>query len=341
MRGLDLKDLLYRSGILSLYHRIRNRKSLTVIMFHRVLRPEDPRWKTCDPDYTISADLFRQCLELFVRHYTVVSLDDVLRAKEGTLPLPPCALLITFDDGWQDNFEYALPILKQLRLPAALFAVGEAVDRSSAYFQEQLVAAWRRGSLGTKELGSMCEAVGIAAGSSAGAAGIAELRRLISALESLTAGSRLEILARFAPVLADSERHNLSAEELRAMRHAGTRIGAHGMSHTPLTHVASVRGELLEVRTRLSGLLGESPDSIDTLSCPHGKYDAAVVREALQAGYKLIFTSDPALNSTVAAPSHLLARVGFEASAISDHNDRLIPGRLVSYLFRRPQVRLA
>ncbi len=341
MHGLDLKDLLYRTGILSLYHQIRNRRTLTVVMFHRVLQPDDPRWKTCDPDYTISAHLFSQCLELFVKHYTVVSLDDVLRAHERAISLPPRALLITFDDGWQDNFEYALPVLRHMKLPAALFVVGDAVNRSSAYFQEQIIAAWRRGALGTKELRSMCESAGIALESSATAVDIAELRRMISALESSTPEARLAILAQFDSILVDSERHNLSTEELREMFHAGVRIGAHGMSHTPLTRVASVKGELLEARIRLSSLLGESPDSINTLSCPHGKYDASVVREALEAGYKLIFTSHPALNSTVAAPSQLLARVGFEASAISDDNDCLLPARLVAYLFRRPIARLA
>jgi len=341
LHSVALKEWLYRSGILTLYHRIRNRKTLTVIMFHRVLDPADPRWTTCDPDYTISANLFRQCLELFVKHYTIVSLDDVLSANERAKLLPPRSMLLTFDDGWQDNFEYALPILKRMRLPAVLFVVAEAVNRSSAYFQEQLVAAWRRGSLGAKEVRSMSELAGIALAPSADTADIAVLRRLVSALESLDSGKRREILDQFHFILSDNERYNLSTGELQEMLRAGIRIGAHGMTHTPLTRVASVQDEILQARNRLSSLLNESPDSIDTLSCPHGKYDASVVRSALQAGCKLIFTSRPALNSALPAPSHLLARVGFEASEISDDNDQLVAARLVTSLFRRPIARLA
>jgi len=228
-----------------------------------------------------------------------------------------------------------------MRLPAVLFVVAEAVNRSSAYFQEQLVAAWRRGSLGAKEVRSMSELAGIALAPSADTADIAVLRRLVSALESLDSGKRREILDQFHFILSDNERYNLSTGELQEMLRAGIRIGAHGMTHTPLTRVASVQDEILQARNRLSSLLNESPDSIDTLSCPHGKYDASVVRSALQAGCKLIFTSRPALNSALPAPSHLLARVGFEASEISDDNDQLVAARLVTSLFRRPIARLA
>lgn len=336
-----LKELLYRSGVLPLYHRIRNRKTLTVIMFHRVLDPADPRWKTCDPDYTVSAQLFRQCLVLLVKHYKIVSLEDVLVATESAKPLPPRALLITFDDGWQDNYEYALPILKQMALPAALFVVADAVNRSSAYFQEQIVAAWRRGALGAGDVRSMSALAGMALAPSNDTPDMTTVRRLIASLESLDAPKRREILGRFQAVLSDGERHNLSTDELKAMSGAGIAIGIHGMTHTPLTRVASVQDEILRARSCLSDLLGVLPASIATLSCPFGKYDASVVENARQAGCRLIFTSRPALNSAAPSPSQLLARVGFEAAYISNDRDQLIAAQLATYLFRRPIARLA
>lgn len=310
-------------------------------MFHRVLDRSDPRWKTCDPDYTISTPLFTQCLGLLVRHYAIVSLEDVLNAQERGVALPSRALLITFDDGWQDNFQYALPILERMRLPAVLFVVGAAVNRTAPFFQEQLIAAWRRRSLGPAELRSMSALAGFTLGAADDPADIMSVRRLIAALELLSLEARQAILGRFSSVLEANERYFLSTDELRAMLRGGVRIGAHGMTHTPLTKVTSIAGELVQARERLSSLLGESPASIDTLSCPHGKYDAPVVKSALEAGYKLVFTSHPAINAAEPAPSHLLARVGFEASYVSDADDRLRPGQLALYLFRRPIARLA
>ena len=336
-----LKELLYRSGILALYHRIRNRNTLTVIMFHRVLDPGDPRWITCDPDYTLSAQLFRQCLKLLLRHYRIVGVDDVLKAKEGTKPLPARALLLTFDDGWQDNYAYALPVLREMGLPAAIFVVGEAVDRPTAYFQEQIIGAWRGGRLGADDLRKMSELAGVDPLPTEGQAGLPVVRRLIAALESLDDRRRRPIIKRFGPLLADGERHNLSTGELREMSRSGIRVGAHGMTHVPLTRAPSAGDEIAQARARLSGLLGIPVNSVDTLSCPHGQYDSSVVNDALQAGCKLIFTSHPALNAAAPSPSHLLARVGFEAADVSDTSDRVIPARLLTHLFRKPIARLA
>ena len=123
-----VKKSLYGSGLLGLYHRFRNRRSLTVIMFHRVIDPADPRWASCDPDYTLDAALFERCLAFFSRHYNVVSAADVLAARKGGASLPPRALLITFDDGWKDNADFALPRLRKANMPALLFVVLASSD---------------------------------------------------------------------------------------------------------------------------------------------------------------------------------------------------------------------
>ena len=53
--------------------------------------------------------------------YTVVSLDDVLDHYRDGTPLPPSAVLITFDDGYRDNLEHAAPVLQKHGYPAVIF----------------------------------------------------------------------------------------------------------------------------------------------------------------------------------------------------------------------------
>ena len=137
---------LYASGALGLYHRLRNADSLTVVMFHRTLRPGDPRWSTCDPDYTLPESLFVASLGFFARHYRVVSLDQVLEARRDGTRLPPRALLITFDDGWLDNVDYALPALQRSGLPAVMFVAADAVGAGQPFWQERMIAALRAGN---------------------------------------------------------------------------------------------------------------------------------------------------------------------------------------------------
>ena len=116
-------------------------------MFHRVLDPADPRWNSCDPDYTLPVDLFIHSLEFFRRHYNVVSMEDVLAARHGRKRLPPRPLLITFDDGWADNADFALPQLHERALPALMFVVADAVGARQPFYQERIFSAWRRGTL--------------------------------------------------------------------------------------------------------------------------------------------------------------------------------------------------
>ena len=141
-KSAAVQRALYRSGALDAWHRRRNRDRLTVIMFHRVLAPSDPRWATADPEYSLRDDLFADCLAFFKRHYHVVALDDVLAARAGGPPLPPRPLLITFDDGWSDNEEFALRHLRRAGLPALLFVVADVVGRKEPFYQERLVGAW-------------------------------------------------------------------------------------------------------------------------------------------------------------------------------------------------------
>jgi hypothetical protein len=54
-------------------------------------------------------------------HRSAVSLDDVLRARDGGAPLRRGAVLVTFDDAYRDFDEHAWPVLRRLGIPVALF----------------------------------------------------------------------------------------------------------------------------------------------------------------------------------------------------------------------------
>ncbi len=335
------KKLLYASGALGAYHRWRNARTLTVIMFHRVLAPDDPRWAGCDPDYTLRADLFKQCLEFFAAHYNMVDAQAVLRARRGEGVLPDRALLITFDDGWRDNVDFALPALRALRLPGLMFVVADAVGRHEAFYQERIVAAWRLGRLDTALLAEVLQRLG--AGSEAAPAdnGIATLRRLIGGVERLDASTRARLLADLGGRLDDGIRQMIDAGELRTLVDGGVAIGLHGKTHTPMTAAEDLDAELGGARAAMAERLpaGQAPT---TMSFPHGRFDDAIARRARDAGSELVSTSVPVVNPTRQGQlGWLLGRLGFETDAVADAQGRFRPDRLALYLFRRPGRMLA
>lgn len=329
------KKLLYASGALGAYHRLRNARTLTVIMFHRVLDPTDPRWPHCDPDYTLRADLFTSCLEFFAAHYNMVTADDVVRARRGEHDLPARALLITFDDGWSDNVDHALPRMRALKAPGLMFVVADAVGRDEPFYQEQIIGAWRRGRLDAVALAQALGRQGVqaAAPTDASASG---LRRLIAQVEQLAPERRQALLAEMAEPLADPLRHMITADELLTLDEGGIAIGLHGKTHTPMTSAPDLDAELGGARAEMAARMPQRPAPV-TMSFPHGRFDAAIAERARSAGYELVFTSVPVVNRTDSKVGWLLGRLGFETDAVADRSGRFRPDLLALYLFRRPQ----
>jgi peptidoglycan/xylan/chitin deacetylase (PgdA/CDA1 family) len=92
-----------------------DRRTLSVLMYHKVNgTPENP--------VTVPPSRFAEQMQFLAENgYRVVSLDDVLAHYRDGRPLPPRAVLITFDDGYRDNLENALPILQRHGYPAVMF----------------------------------------------------------------------------------------------------------------------------------------------------------------------------------------------------------------------------
>lgn len=332
------KKLLYVSGMLGLYHRRRNADRLTVVMFHRILNPEDPRWNSCDPDYTLATRWFVESLKFFGKHYSVVSLSDVLASRRHGTPLPPRSLLITFDDGWADNADYALPELRKAGLPAVLFVVADAVGTRQPFFQERLIAAWRRQALKVEELA-------IALRSHAAGdwqphdESIGAMREAISRLEALPEDQRNRVLAPFMAALDDGLRHMATIEELQRLEAGGVVLGLHGKTHTPMRLATDLDAELSGARTALAQRLGSAASAV-SMSFPHGSYDDAIACRAHEAGYELVFTSVRALNPVQPKVGWLLGRTGIEAEEVVDSRNRFRSDRLALHLFRLPSRRL-
>lgn len=333
---------LYASGALGVYHRLRNADSLTVVMFHRTLRPGDPRWATCDPDYTLDESLFVASLGFFARHYRVVSLDQVLRARRDGTRLPPRALLITFDDGWLDNVDYALPALQRSGLPAVMFVAADAVGARQPFWQERAIAAWRAGKLAVDALAETVVAHG---GERPAREGVAALRELIAQIERMPTATRHAVVAAHAAVLDDGLRHMVDVADLHRLRAGGVELGLHGKSHVAMKRADDLDVELAGAREAMAAML-DLPEGLDALPCatmsfPHGSFDDAIAARARESGYDLLFTSVPVLNRVGAQPSWLLGRTGYETDTVAGPDGRFRPERLAWYLFRREARRLA
>lgn len=93
--------------------------ALPVVMYHSIL-PQPQRQGT----YVISPTLFEQDLQYIrQRGYTTVTVADLLAYVDEGTPLPPKPIMLTFDDGYYNNYRYAYPLLKQYGMKAVISPV--------------------------------------------------------------------------------------------------------------------------------------------------------------------------------------------------------------------------
>jgi peptidoglycan/xylan/chitin deacetylase (PgdA/CDA1 family) len=334
------KSVALRSGAFSLWHRLYHRDCLTVLMFHRVLPSGEVARLAADPEYTITPELFAAILGFCKRHYTPVGLEDVLASREGIRQLPAYPLLISFDDGWRDNLDHAFPVLEAAGVPWALFAATEAVSAPAAWWQETLHWALRSGRATYEELW---------AATSENGATRAETRPSMQLLSLLLRYGALDeewrdsILEPYSSTLREMYGGNLALDsnDLRAMRKKGVGIGAHGSSHMPLSLVDRAEKDVAAAREWLSANVDTTTEN--SISFPHGRYDNRAASAARDAGYRLLFTSDPVLNPCPRGwlTSDIVGRIPIATQNVTNGDGKIAGERLAPWLFLREKIALS
>jgi peptidoglycan/xylan/chitin deacetylase (PgdA/CDA1 family) len=244
--------VIYRSGALSFYHWLRNRQVLTVVTFHRVLPRGDPRWETALIPWTLADDTFAQCLALFQRHYRLVTLPDVKEALEGTRALPSWSLLITLDDGFADNIEYALPLLRNNGAFATVFVTSDLIGHGERLWTEDLPWAFMAGQLRQRQLALLHR---LLIGESACDPDDPQL-----IWNLVRRGPKLEegkVQAALSSLEIDLPRTNhphqmLTRDEIASLVTSGNSLGAHGKTHTALPLSSDIAAKLRCPRAVLS-----------------------------------------------------------------------------------------
>ncbi|MBS0366438.1 MAG: polysaccharide deacetylase family protein [Proteobacteria bacterium] len=267
---------LLRAGAGALSRRSRA-AALLVLIYHRVL----PRLDPLQPGEPDAADFARQ-MDLLAGSFRVLPLREaVARLSGGTLPAR--SVCITFDDGYANNYEIALPILAARGLPATVFVACGYLD-GGRMFNDTVIESVRQAPV-EFDLGALAlprfRLTDDAARGRAIDAIIAQLKYLPVPQRNERA---LAVAAAARATLPDDLM--MTSRQLRALHAAGIEIGAHTVNHPILTQVdaATARREIMLSRQRLEELTGAA---VRSFAYPNGRpqrdygvRDVALVREA-------------------------------------------------------------
>lgn len=290
-----LAQLLHRTGLLGLADRCRfgPRDRLLVLAYHRVRDIGDERRYPGDPELvSATPGEFRWQMEYLRKHWQPITLGDVVAAIHGRGSLPRRAVVVTFDDGFADNYDHAFSILRDVGVPATFFVSTGYIDSAETFWFERLAQLLHCAPAGELSV-SACPATLVLDG--------VESRReakvrLLRALKAVPDGARRAAMAELEERYGarvqtgeDGGSRPLTSAQVREMSRGGMEFGSHTVTHPILAQVEDdqLERELVDSKQALERLTGAP---ILTLSYPNGQaadIGPKVVAAAKKAGYRL------------------------------------------------------
>lgn len=235
---------------------------LTILIFHRVLPAKDPLFPD-EPD----AARFDEMMGWVGSWFNVLQLDAAVDAlKSGKLPRRAAA--ITFDDGYADNHDVALPILKRHGLTATFF-IATGFLNGGRMWNDTIIESVRhckqpKLDLSPLKLGSH----DITSSEQKRDA----IEKIIGQIKYRTLAERLDITEHVAELAKVKPANNLmmTFQQILAMRDAGMEIGAHTVSHPILARTDS-KTAYEEIATSKTILESHLRQPVRTFAYPNGK----------------------------------------------------------------------
>lgn len=116
------------------FFRMLNKKRLLILCYHGICSSVD-----CPPNYAqIPVDRFEWQLQFLKKHYNIISMSELIKCQREKRAFPKNAALITFDDGFMNNYEYAFPLLKEYKLPATIFLTVDYIGTKKLLLADEM-----------------------------------------------------------------------------------------------------------------------------------------------------------------------------------------------------------
>lgn len=238
------------------------RGRLSILIYHRVLPEPDPMRPG-----EVDATTFSWHMQLLACYFKVLPFTLALRLlREGRLPAR--AVCVTFDDGYADNLEVALPILQAWNVPATFF-IATGYLNGGRMWNDTVIEVVRCLPAGIVDLSGQ----GLGSYRLNGWQERNEVTlRLIQRLKYLPFQQRQEQVQYLASLVAAPLPDNLmlTAEQVRYLQATGMEIGAHTVNHPILAQLdqATARREIVGSKHYLEELLGQE---VKLFAYPNGK----------------------------------------------------------------------
>lgn len=295
MKGLPA-EIANRSGLIDAYGFFRRKltkSQVAILMYHRV-DDEWDRWFL----KPLRVRSFEKQTQYLCQNYDVLRLSELLHYANHRKSLPEKAVVITFDDGYKDNYLYAYPIRKY-DIPATVFLATGCIGSDKAIWRGQVrhISTIEPDAL---EASSMT----LPRGEGEVAFSVREARKQVSHDNRTYYLERLRNISGGQIPAQLSRRYMLSWEEVMEMHSGGISFGAHTVSHRILTRMPfpQAKDEIVRSKKAIEEKVGHA---VTAFSYPYGDYNLQVTRCVKESGFACAVTTIPRLTTCKHSPYEL------------------------------------
>ncbi len=325
---LALAWFLYYSGLIRLWVRYRycdrHGNSICVLGLHRVL--DDAGLKQSDslPGIVFRESTFVEMVKFLHQYFAVITLDEFISSQSCARTNSKLSCLLTFDDGWADNFTTVLPVFAVHTVPAVIFAVTGLIDTCVTFWVENLSRAWKRDGKSKQLAAAISQHIHEAVFDT-------DFDSTVEKLKHMPASRRRKILSDSyaSSGTQESEAHNdrmLTWDEAQALEKAGVEIEGHTVTHPLLVYEddQTVRNELSQCKQELEHRLGKR---VRAFAYPNGTWDQRVRKMVEEAGYECAFTTEKGWHHP-GADRFTIRRIMLHEGMVTGPNGKFSPALL-------------
>lgn len=296
-------------------------RQVRVLAYHRVLPRLSEEVFEFDVEL-ISAwqEEFDWQMRYLARNFEPITCRQLAALMDSGDRVPSGAVIVTFDDGYQDNHRVAMPILKSHRVPAVIFVATGYVGTGAVFWYDRLANAM----LKTSRLELRVDWPGTEVVRWEGAVRDRRraLRGLLAGLKASSQESRIVQLSRWldelgvsGPEIAETTQAPMTWDELREIDAAGIEIGAHSVTHPVLSRIEDLDELNHEIAGSKQAIEREIGRPVISMAYPVGgptAYNAMVIDQVRKAGYRFAFTYMAGRNRVSAMDPMQLRRLAVE-----------------------------
>lgn len=291
-----LKSLTARTPLPGLVLRKRAAHHVTVLAYHRICEVPGPDYPF-DPELiSATPEEFHKEIRYVQQHLDVISVEELAAGILEGKALPARPAVVTFDDGYRDNAECAMPILREHGIPGCFFLASRLVGTSAVPWWDQIACCFRFASVAEFPSPFGAEDAPYSTDAALRKASIRRFLRRIKSVswsQALDAVAHLREVTRVEPEAYAPEPLFMDWDAARGLCQAGMSLGGHTRTHPIVAQLDDdrmLRDEIQGCYDDIRQHTGTSPVAfaypVGSLEAMSERGDAAIAA----AGFRLSFS---------------------------------------------------